>query len=80
MSQTVNIHDAKTHLSRLLKAVESGERVIIARNGKPVAELGPVKNKSNRIKIGQFRDQIKLADDFDEMPDDVRRAFEKDEL
>lgn len=80
MGQTVNIHDAKTHLSRLLKAVEAGERVIIARNGKPVAELGPVRNDSNRIRVGQFRNQITLADDFDQLPDEARHAFEKDDL
>lgn len=42
MSTTVNIHQAKTHLSKLLARVEAGETIVIARAGKPVAELGPV--------------------------------------
>lgn len=43
MTVTVNIHEAKTHLSRLLEQVQAGERVIIAKAGKPIAELGPVR-------------------------------------
>jgi prevent-host-death family protein len=41
--ETVNIHEAKTHLSKLLERVEKGEHIVIARAGKPVAELGPVR-------------------------------------
>ncbi len=41
MSTTVNVHEAKTHLSRLLEAVEAGEDVVIARAGKPIARLVP---------------------------------------
>ena len=43
MTTTVNIHEAKTHLSRLLEQVQAGERVIIAKAGKPIAELGPIR-------------------------------------
>lgn len=45
MSITVNVHEAKTHLSRLLEQVEKGETIVIARAGKPVAELTAVKHK-----------------------------------
>ena len=45
---TVNVHEAKTHLSRLLKQVEAGEEVIIARNGKPVARLALVRDPGKR--------------------------------
>lgn len=45
---TVNVHEAKTQLSRLLKRVEAGEEVIIARNGKPVARLAPFKKRGKR--------------------------------
>jgi prevent-host-death family protein len=45
MAETVNIHAAKTHLSKLLERVERGETIVIARAGKPVAELVPVKTK-----------------------------------
>jgi len=51
MSQSmINIHAAKTHLSRLVARAEKGERIVIARNGKPVAQLGPApKNKSWKL-------------------------------
>jgi len=45
VSDTVNIHDAKTRLSQLVARAERGERITIARGGKPVAELGPVSRK-----------------------------------
>ena len=45
---TVNVHEAKSNLSRLLKRVEAGEEVVIARNGKPVARLAPFKKRGNR--------------------------------
>ena len=44
----VNVHEAKTHLSRLLKQVEAGEEIVIARNGKPVARLVPLRERSKR--------------------------------
>ena len=53
MTQIVNVHDAKTHLSRLLAQVEAGEEVIIARNGKPVAQLvrcKPVARRQSDVK------------------------------
>src|ERR1700694_3800302 len=46
VSRTVNIHEAKTHLSKLLEAVESGEEVIIARSGKPIARLSALRSKT----------------------------------
>lgn len=66
----VNVHEAKAGFSRLLKEVEAGERVVIARAGKPVAILVPFKRK-----FGQFAGQVKIHDDFDELPDDIAEAF-----
>jgi prevent-host-death family protein len=62
--ETVNVHDAKTHLSRLLARVETGEEFVIARGGKPVARLVPLEVKSAR-KPGDLRGKIAIADDFD---------------
>ena len=45
---TVNVHEAKSNLSRLLRQVEAGEEVVIARNGRPVARLAPIKKSGNR--------------------------------
>lgn len=71
----VNVHEAKTELSRLLEAVEGGERVIIARAGQPVAVLVPWRAAVKRRKLGQFAGQAKIHDDFDELPDDIAEAF-----
>jgi prevent-host-death family protein len=71
----VNVHEAKTELSRLLEAVEAGERVVIARAGQPVAVLVPWKAAVRRRKFGQFAGQAIIHDDFDELPEDIAAAF-----
>jgi prevent-host-death family protein len=63
---SVNVHEAKTHLSRLLERVERGEEVVIARAGKPVAKLVPIEPKKTRGFLGKYKGQIWLADDWDE--------------
>lgn len=65
----VNIHEAKTHLSRLLAEVEAGEEVTIARNGEPVAKLVAIGKNSKKRVLGQYRGQIIIADDFDDPVD-----------
>lgn len=60
----VSVHEAKTHLSRLLQRVEAGEEVIIARGGQPVARLVPITTKLER-KPGRLRGAIKVGKDFD---------------
>ena len=73
----VNIHEAKTHLSRLLADVERGREVIITRSGKPVAKLVPVGSDRPRRTAGALRGQIWIASDFDDpLPDDVLDEFE----
>jgi prevent-host-death family protein len=73
----VNIHEAKTHLSRLLQRVAAGEEVTIARAGVPVARLIAVKAKPNKIRLlGMDRGRIWIADDFDApLPDDLLKPF-----
>jgi prevent-host-death family protein len=61
----INIHDAKTQLSRLLAEVERGASITIARAGKPAARLVPVADASARI--GFLAGQMKVPDDFDSM-------------
>lgn len=61
---TVNIYEAKSSLSRLIAAAEAGETIVIARNGKPVAQLGPVPKDAPRAP-GRMRGQIRISDDFD---------------
>jgi prevent-host-death family protein len=65
----VNIHEAKTQLSRLLAQVEAGEEVTIARNGEPVAKLVAIEKTSNKRVLGQYRGEVIIADDFDDPVD-----------
>jgi prevent-host-death family protein len=77
MALTVNIHEAKTHLSRLLIRVSGGEEVIIARAGKPVARLVPIAEKPVRREPGSAAGQVVIMPDFDApLPDDIIQAFE----
>jgi prevent-host-death family protein len=72
----VNIHEAKTHLSRLLQRVAEGEEVTIARAGVPVARLVAVEKKKSVRPLGFAREEIWIADDFDApLPDDLLAAF-----
>ena len=75
--QIINIHEAKTHLSKLIEAVMEGEEIIIAKAGKPVAKLGPIKNGPPKRRFGLLKGKIKVADDFDApLPEDIQREFE----
>lgn len=77
---TVNVHEAKTHLSRLLARVARGDEVIIARGGKPVARLVPVqKVKRMDQLLGVDKGRLWIAEDFDTaLPEEVLAAFEGD--
>jgi prevent-host-death family protein len=77
--QTVNIHAAKTHLSRLVDEAAAGEEIIIARAGKPVARLVPlaVPLAAEKRVLGRLRRTLNIPADFDApLPDDVLDAFE----
>jgi len=75
---TVNVHEAKTNLSRLLTQVESGEEIIIARNGKPVARLVPVQKPARR-QPDVFKGKFVLPDSFfDPLPEEELKAWEGD--
>jgi prevent-host-death family protein len=71
----VNVHEAKTQLSQLLEDVESGERIIIARSGEPVAVLAPYKTVVRRRRLGLASGQVTMHPDFDELPADVAEAL-----
>jgi prevent-host-death family protein len=72
----VGMDEAKTKLSQLVERAEAGEEILIARNGKPVVRLIPVSATNSFASIrGAFRGQIHIADDFDELPDDIAEAF-----
>src|ERR1700681_4375977 len=73
----VNIHQAKTHFSRLLQRVAAGEEVVIARAGVPVARLVAVEPKKPKVRpLGFARGEVWVADDFDApLPDDMLAEF-----
>ncbi|MGQ0733866.1 MAG: type II toxin-antitoxin system Phd/YefM family antitoxin [Acidobacteriota bacterium] len=76
-SVTVNIHEAKTHLSRLLERVAHGEDIIIAKAGTPIARLVPIASDRRRP-LGLDVGRVVIAPDFDApLPDDVLRDFER---
>jgi len=75
--RTVNIHEAKTHLSRLVEEASAGDEVIIAKAGKPVARLVPVKKVQRRRKLGVLAGKFTVPPDFDApLPDEVIAEFE----
>jgi prevent-host-death family protein len=73
---TVNIHQAKTHLSRLVERVEAGEEVVIARAGRPVARLIPYRTRTVPRAPGLWRGMVRLSADFDVTPEAVIADFE----
>jgi prevent-host-death family protein len=73
----VNTHEAKTSLSRLLRRVAAGEEITIANRGVPVARLVPVPAEETTRKLGFFRGQMTIPDDFDApLPTEILDAFE----
>ena len=75
--QPVNVHDAKTHFSRLLERVALGEEVVIARSGHPVAKLVPIAPEFLQRSPGSARGDVWVGDDFDApLPEDLQASFE----
>lgn len=80
--EIVNIHEAKTHLSRLLEGVSRGEPFIIAKAGRPLAKVVPVESPESgkTRRLGFLDGEIKVPDDFDRMGEaEIRTAFGLDE-
>jgi prevent-host-death family protein len=62
----VNMHEAKTRLSELVSAAESGEEVVIARDGAPAVRLVPVRAEYPPVRLGALAGEIEIGDDFDD--------------
>lgn len=74
---TLNIHAAKTHLSRLIEDVAEGEEVVIAKAGRPVARLVPIGKAPPKRTLGILKGKLKVPRNFDApLPDEVIAAFE----
>jgi len=76
--ETVNIHEAKTHLSRLIEKAAKGEAFIIAKAGKPMVKVIPIEEKEapKKRRIGFMKGEIVVPDDFDTMmADEIEEMF-----
>jgi prevent-host-death family protein len=71
----VNIHEAKTHFSRLVERAEAGEEIVIARAGVPVARLVPLVEISRRRIAGVWRGAVSVPDDFDAPDPEIEALF-----
>jgi prevent-host-death family protein len=77
MAEIINIHEAKTHLSRIVDEVAAGSEVIIAKAGKPMARLMPLSGIPRAKKLGLLKGKIKVPDDFNAaLSEDVIADFE----
>lgn len=70
-----NIHEAESQLSKLIDQAMRGEEVVIAKAGLPVVRLVPIRGDATPRVGGQWKGRIKIADDFDTLPDDLAEAF-----
>ena len=76
--RTINIHAAKTHLSRLVEDVAGGEEIIIAKAGKPVARLTAIEAPKPRRTLGLLKGKLHLPDDIEApLPEDIVKSFEE---
>ncbi|HEY5287833.1 MAG TPA: type II toxin-antitoxin system prevent-host-death family antitoxin [Solirubrobacteraceae bacterium] len=73
----VGMHEAKTHFSRLVESARHGEEIIVERSGRPVAKIVAYDEKPRGLLAlrGVWKGQVKIADDFDELPEELQRAF-----
>jgi prevent-host-death family protein len=72
----VNVHEAKTHLSRLLERVKAGEEIVIGKSGKPIAKIVPFMPKAGPRKPGFWKGKIKIEKNFDHpLPEEIMRVF-----
>ena len=73
--EMVNIHEAKTHLSRLVERAEAGEEIVIARAGVPVARLVPLIEVARKRVPGVWKGKVSIADDFDASDPEIEMLF-----
>jgi len=75
-TKQVNMHEAKTKLSELGELAWKGQKIVIAKAGKPFLDLYPHRETKPKRKPGRFKNKIKMSDDFDNTPDDIIDSFE----
>jgi prevent-host-death family protein len=73
--EIANIHEAKSRLSKLIERAMEGEEVIIAKAGRPMVRLVPILADDSPRQGGQWKGRVRIAEDFDSLPDDIAAAF-----
>jgi len=73
--EIANIHEAKSHLSKLVERAMNGEEVIIAKAGQPMVRLVPIQPDDSPRQGGQWKGCVRIAEDFDILPNDIAAAF-----
>ncbi len=73
--EIANIHEAKSQLSKLVEQAMNGEEVIIAKAGQPMVRLVPIRADVSPRVGGQWKGRVRIAEDFDTLPDDIAVAF-----
>jgi prevent-host-death family protein len=73
--QVINIHEAKTNLSKLIEQTSQGEEVVIAKAGKPVAKLVPYQEKLEPRKLGLLKGKIFIPDNFNDEDEEINKLF-----
>ena len=78
----VNMHEAKTHLSKLVERVEAGEEIVISRAGKPAAKLVPISRKPGKRTLGGWEGRFELPSDeeWKKMDEEIEQLFEESEI
>jgi prevent-host-death family protein len=76
MTAQVNIHEAKTHLSRLVARAAAGEEIVISKAGTPMAKLVAYERPNEPRKLGVWKGKAEILPGFDEMDEEIARWFE----
>lgn len=78
--EVINIHQAKTNLSKLIEKTKAGEEIVIAKAGKPVAKLVAYKEKLKKRKPGLWKGKVWVSPDFDEEDEEINKLFYDSEI
>lgn len=81
MAESVTIHEAKTHFSKLVRRAEAGEEIVVRRGSAPVARIAPLERKHGGVTgRGSMRNEIAIAGDIEQADREIERLFERSEV
>lgn len=76
---SVNIQEAKIHLSRYAKRVKAGETIILCERNRPIAEIRPIVQPNNQVHLGLYKGQMQISEDFNDPLPEFEREFYSDD-